>query len=91
MWAIFKTLKYGFWGFTMYDYMGKRVNPHSDRLWCTGNSVFPVTFIINNFSGTEKIMNHNPDLREVPQRFLTELLPTLPFCLIEIHSFIIEL
>lgn len=86
MLAIFETLKYGFGDFTTYDYMGERVNPHSDRLWCMGNSVFPVTFIINNFSGARKIKNHNPDLREVPQCFWTELLSTLSFCLIEIHS-----
>lgn len=60
MWAIFKTLEYGF----------------GDRVWCLGVSVFPVSRFSNNFSLAKKqtkISNYHLDLREVPQSFLAEI------------------
>lgn len=87
MWAIFKPLKYGFGDFTMYDYMGGRVNP----LTVTDYHAWGIQFFLSHLLLTislepKKPMNRNSDPHEVSQCFLTELLPTLPFCLIEIHS-----
>lgn len=45
----------------------------------------PVDLLTISLEQKIKISNYNLDLREVPQSFLTELLPTLPFCLTEIH------